>query len=86
MIKKEFVTELSFLEAIEELEVVEITQLANHLGMKYDAVAKRLYRYTKSVLVQYISDTLPPFGNTIIDATIPFSVTLIMSQFPPLTG
>jgi hypothetical protein len=25
--------------------------------------------------------TLPPFGNTIIDATIPFSVTLIMSQF-----
>ena len=25
--------------------------------------------------------TLPPFGNTIIDATIPFSVTIIMSQF-----
>jgi hypothetical protein len=52
MIKKEFVTELSFLEKVEELEVVEITQLANHLGMKYDAVAKRLYRYTKSGLVE----------------------------------
>src|SRR3990172_1245359 len=29
--------------------------------------------------------TFPPFGNTIFDATIPFSVTLIMSQCAGLT-
>src|SRR4030042_3986794 len=30
--------------------------------------------------------TWPPFGNTIIDATIPLSVTIIMSQFVWLTS
>ena len=29
--------------------------------------------------------TFPPFGNTNFDAIIPFSVTIIMSQFATLT-
>jgi hypothetical protein len=28
----------------------------------------------------------PPFGNTIFEATIPLSVTFIMTQFGGLTG
>ena len=50
--KKVFVSKSKFLGQIEELEVVEILQLANYLDMTYHPTANRLHRYVKAGLVE----------------------------------
>lgn len=52
MSKKVFVSKRKFLEQIDQLEVVEITQLGNYLDMSYHATANRLHRYVKAGLVE----------------------------------
>jgi gamma-glutamylcyclotransferase (GGCT)/AIG2-like uncharacterized protein YtfP len=52
MSNKVFVSKRKFLEKIDELEIVEITQLANYLDMTYHATANRLHRYVKAGLVE----------------------------------
>jgi DNA-binding MarR family transcriptional regulator len=47
------IDELKFLSTIQKLEVVDIQQLANYLGMKYLTTAKRLERYQQREWIEF---------------------------------
>ncbi len=53
---------------------------------KRQALPHSMHRATSVYSLMLVRVMLPPFGNSFSEATIPFSVTFIMSQFDLLTN